>query len=333
MMRAFDFDSALLPPEARLSAFRQGASHFAVDPVGDPRAFHTRWRLLKLGDVNVIRSITSPIHYQRDHALIEADGQDRVAIHYRIAGAASGTLDNRVLNSGPGSAAVWDLAHTLDFKAFDISELIIVTLPRYMLDEIFAVTSYSCVVPKSSELALAAVQVRYLLEHSEDITEEGGPALGRAVRDLFAVALMPELQRLASNPNTDAESVLQRINRAIDTQLRVDLQVDELAHQLSLTADSVRDIADRAGGLDMMVERRRLLAAFQRLSDPVDVTPLALVAWQCGMNDLQRFRRRFRALFSVTPNQLRAGVPGHLPNWAGAYQVDMSYGAFLRRDG
>ena len=332
-MRALDFDSALLPPSARLPAFRHGASHFTVDPIGDPRAFHIRWRMLKLGDVNVIRSIASPIHYRRNRALIEADAQDRVAIHYRTGGSASGTLDGKALESGPGSAAVWDLAHPLDFKAVDVSELIIVTLPRYMLDEIFAVPSYSCVIPQTPELALAAGQVGHLIDHPADVAEDAGPALGRAVRDLFAVALMPEVHRLASTPHTEAESVVQRLHRAIDAQLRTALQVETLAQQIDVPVAVLRDIADRAGGMEMVVERRRLLASFQRLSDPVDVTPLALIAWQCGLDDLERFRRRFRALFGVSPSQLRAGVPGHLPDWAGAYQVDMSYGAFMRPDG
>lgn len=110
-----------------------------------------------------------------------------------------------------------DLAHPLDFKAFDVSELIIVTLPRYMLDEFLAVTFYSCVV------SLAAGQVRYLPKHPGDIAGEGGAALGRCIRHLFAVAFMPELQRLAGNPQKDSESVQQRVHRASDTPLRADL--------------------------------------------------------------------------------------------------------------
>ena len=90
-MELIAFDTDAVTPAERLAAFRRGAPHFRVEATGALSAFSAKWLLLRLGDVNLIRSWIAPVRYRRDAALIDADGEDRLTIHVRLAGGASGS--------------------------------------------------------------------------------------------------------------------------------------------------------------------------------------------------------------------------------------------------
>ena len=74
-MTPYYFDTDRLPANQRLAAFQAGAVDFKVDAIGDPDAFWVRWHLLRLGDVNAVRSTTSLIHYRRTAEMIETATQ------------------------------------------------------------------------------------------------------------------------------------------------------------------------------------------------------------------------------------------------------------------
>ena len=330
-MRTLAFDTAVLPPRDRLPTFRKGAANYQVDAVGDPLQFSSRWRLLQLGDLNAIRSSTTPVRYRRDRAMIEADGEDRVAIHYYISGSSEGVLGDDQITAVPGCATVWDLSHPLDLHSKIATELLIVTLPRYMLDEMFSVPMYGCVLGPSPQLALAADQLLWLIDHAEDLPDDGAPHYGRAVRDLFAVAMHPVLQSASETPDPAAEPLFRRMCKLIDEAADRTFNEAAVASALDAPLAEVRRTADRFGGLPLLIERRRLLAAYRLLCDPGVAEPVSAIADRCGFSDPSRFSRLFREVFQATPSDLRRFRVGRLPQWAGAYHVEKDYGTFLTR--
>lgn len=86
---------------------------------------------------------------------------------------------------------IWDLAVPLDMKSLGAIETIIVTLPRYMIDEVLPAPSLAGPLAPSAELGLAADQARYLIDHATDLPDAAGAFYGRALRDMLAVAMLP----------------------------------------------------------------------------------------------------------------------------------------------
>lgn len=328
-MNVLEFDSALVPSSQRLAAFRQAAADFTVDALGEASEFRARWRLLKLGDLNVLRSSVTPVHYRRDLAMIEADGQDRVAIHCYLRGECTGLLDGSAVQVGPGAATVWDLARTIDMRCDAGLETIIVTMPRYLMDDVFAVPSYACVVPASAALALAVDQAVHMLARPETIADQSAVHVGRAVRDLFALAVLPILQRSAGRDDDAGQSPYHRLCHVIDADLARDWTVAGCADLLASSPEAIRGVVEPVGGLDVLVERRRLLASYRMLSDVNETAPVSMIAWRCGFSDVARFNRRFRTTFGASPGEIRTRPKDFLPDWAGAYRVEASYRRFL----
>lgn len=325
-MQVIAFDTDGVPPADRLAAFRGGAPHFRVDAL--TADFAARWRLLRLGDVNLIRSWISPVRYRRDAAMIEADGEGRVTIHVRLTGMARGVIDGEQVEVGPGVASIWDLARPLDVSGDGDSELLIVTLPRHMLRELFAAGLPMGALAPSPALALAAGEAIRLLDRAEDLPDAGAPFYGRAMRDLFVAALLP----LCRSSNRDLRSVgplLLRIYALIDAEPAASLTARALAEALGVSLATLDRALARAGGLAPLVERRRLLAAYRLLSNPAETAAVSVIALRCGFADMPRFSRSFRSVFNTSASELRRHQRSHLPAWAGAYRVEQSYGALI----
>ena len=327
-MQLMAFDTMVVPAEKRLAVFRTGAVEFQVDAVGDPAAFTSRWRMLKLGDLNVIHSHTSPVRYRRDAAMIAADGEDRLTIHYYLTGGETGEIDGRPVRVGVGQAMIWDLLLPLDLTANDVVEIIIVTLPRHLIDEVLPGHALAGPLSASPELALAAGHARFLIDHAADMPDETATVLSRSLRDMLAVAILPAYRPSSAMASAKA-SLLQRLLDLIDTRLSADPDGEALAAALDTDVATVAAVAQPFGGLAVLVERRRLLAAYRLLSDPAQTATVQAIAHRCGFESLPQFSRRFRAVFETSARELRRRGRCRLPEWAGAYDVEQLYGPLI----
>ncbi len=327
-MQLMRFDTEIVPQDARLTTFRMGAFEFRVDSLRDPGAFSSRWRMLKLGDLNVIHAYTSPIHYQRDAAMIAADGEDRITIHYYIVGGEVGTIGGRAVEALAGGAMIWDLAVPLDMKSIGDIETIIVTLPRYMIDEVLPAPSLAGPLAPSAELSLAAEQARYLIDHAADLPDAAAAFYGRALRDMLAVAMLPAYRSVRPMTMPDAP-LLQRIVDLIDAQLSMEPTIDAIAARLGVDPVKVTDVAEHFGGLPLLAERRRLLGAYRMLCDVRETDTVSMIAHRCGFDSLPHFSRRFSSVFHTSASDLRRFGRSHLPSWAGAYHVEKLYSALI----
>ncbi len=331
-MTPYYFDTDRLPANQRLAAFQAGAVDFKVDAIGDPDAFWVRWHLLRLGDVNAVRSTTSLIHYRRTAEMIETDGQDRVAVLCFLQGSARGSLNDKAVVCEAGAAMVWDMTETIDIRTDGPSETAIITLPRFLLREVMPVVSLSAMLPPSPALALAAEQLCGMIADAGQLEEASGPFLGRALRDLFAVAMLPSYPAYHEMSQDDGP-LLRQLRDIVDENLAATITLPRLAVLTGRSLAEVQDTVEPAGGLARLVEQRRLLAAYRLLSDPAEVAPISTIAEQCGFPDLPRFSRRFRDTFQTTASDLRRRPFRNLPRWAGAYHVESNYSALMAAEG
>jgi AraC-like DNA-binding protein len=318
-MDVLPFSTDNLPPERRLSTFQQGAVDYRVDAVGDPLAFESRWRLLVVGELNLIESWISPVSYRRTRADIAADGKDRISVLCVLDGRSEGTIDDMPVSVGPGDAMVFDLLRPLDLRSDTPLHTLIVNLPRFLLDE--DVSRVSNRIPAGPELDLVVGQIRHLLDHAGTIPPESAVHHAWAMRDLLSRAFLAadRTERDAGRP------LLEKIARTIDNALSAPPGEHELADSVGASRQEVSTALQSVGGWAQLVEHRRLLAAYRLLCSPRETAPVGTIAQRCGMQNLADFSRRFRLAFGASPREVRARQHGDLPRWAGGYRVASHY--------
>lgn len=326
MPRALRFTSDVAPREQRLALFRDGAVDYGVDAIGDPLDFTVEWRLLALNDINIVECSVSPVRYYRSASMIEQDGKDRISILYLTSGAASGTIDGQPIDVAVGDAMIFDLLRTLDVNSQGTT-FRIVTLPRHLIEEILPNAHFDGKISASAKLRLAFDQATFLLDHAEEIPEESVSFHVRAIRNLLTMAMLRTYRPI--HPDDPAAPLLQRIADVIDQALTTEHDTADVAMILGEPESRILPVLKRFGGLAVLVERRRLLAAYQRLCDPAESALISTIATESGFRNPAAFGRRFRAVFSCTPRDVRTQQRGRLPLWAGAYRVEQNYGPML----
>lgn len=327
-MDVLPFSTDSLPQADRLAAFRRGATDFRVDAIGDPLAFAAQWRLLVTGEINLIESRISPVHYRRTRDDIAADGKDRVAVLMILGGEVVGTINDQPIRVGPGDAMVFDLLRPLDTRAAGPLHTLIATMPRFILEEVLPLPLERSSMGASAELALAVAQIRYLLGHAAGIGAESGMFHGLAVCDLIARALLPATGNVEGERER-ATPLLARVHEIIDARLLDPPPLRTVAEALGTTADAVRAITERAGSWSRLIEQRRLIAAYRLLCLSGGALSIGAIAARSGFGSGAHFSRRFRQAFGAAPSDVRARHLGDLPAWAGSYHVAVAYRELL----
>lgn len=328
-MQPLRFSTGTVPAGQRLDLFRLGARSYQVDALGDPLDFAADWRVLALGDANALHATVSPVSYRRTRERIAADGENRLVFFHIRQGRCGGMLDDAPVDLGPGDGMVWDLSRPLALEGPGGMEVEAVTLPRFMVEEIMPGVALSGVIAPSPALTLAVEHLRFLFDRAGDLPDEAAPFQGRALRDMLAMAMHPLYLTRMPDEAARRGPLLDRIAGWIDGDLAGPHDAGTLAATLSLPAGEVATTLARFGGIDELVERRRLLAAYRLLSDPAETAAISVIAARCGFTDMPHFSRRFRAVFHTTATDLRRHHRAHLPVWAGAYHLEQGYGALM----
>lgn len=325
-MQCLTFSTDTLPRERRLPLFRSGATDYLVHAVGDPLDFGVSWRLLVLGELNIVEAQVTPVRYERTPAMIEEDGKDRISILYVLKGEATGSMAGEPVHAAAGDALIWDLTCPFDSTCASNSVCRIVNVPRYLIEEVLPQPRFAGRIAASPALALAFDQIGYFLDDATAIAPEGAAFHARAIRDLLVMAALPACR---STDVGGAVPLFLRVVELIDADLRAEADEVSLAERLTVPVEAVAAVLDRFGGASTLVERRRLLAAYRRLSDRVDMSSVTTIAADCGFASLARFSRRFRQVFGCSPREVRLHGQGTLPNWAGGYHVGSNYGPLI----
>lgn len=321
------FDTAVLPVAERFPRFAAASPSYRIEVLGDPAAFAAQCVAWRLGDVNIMRARISPVRYRRLPEQIERDGADRLVLFHLTAGRSEGVLDGQPLALGAGDTMLWDLARPLDIGSPDGVETEAVTLPRFLLDDVLPGATWSGRLAASPALTLLLSHLRFLLDHADDVPAAAHAFQGRALRDLIVAAHDPAGRARTADDRT--VPLLQRLLERIDRAPATDWTLPALAAQLGSTPALLTALVDRFGGVEAVVERRRLLAAYRMLGDPAESAAISVIAARCGFTNMPRFSRQFNAAFRTSPRDLRVHHRAELPDWAGAHHLDRAYAAIL----
>lgn len=326
-MTLLHFDTDVLPAEQRHPVFAASSPCYRIDPVGDPLAFSARCVATRIGEVNVMRASISPVRYRRLPEQIERDGEDRLVLFHTLSGRSTGTIDGHPVAIGPGEAMIWDLSRPLDVTSLDGVHTEAITLPRFMIDEVMPGATLCGPLTASPVLSIMVAHLRFLLDHADDLPAATLPFQARALRDMVVTAHYPTVRTRTGDDRT--VPLLQRLFARIDRHPGATWDIAALAAAVGSTAPALSALLDRFGGVEAVVERRRLLAAYRMLSDPAENANISVIAARCGFTNMPRFSRQFHAAFRTSPRDLRTHHRAELPSWAGAYHLDRAYAAIL----
>jgi AraC-like DNA-binding protein len=321
------FDTGVLPAEQRLPIFAASSPSYTIEAVGDPLAFSAQCVAARIGEVNVMRARISPVRYRRTPAQIERDGEDRLVLFYILAGRSAGTIDGRPVAVGPGEAMIWDLSRPLDITSLDGVDTEAITLPRFMVEEVMPGASVGGPLTASPAMAMVVAHLRFLLDHAGEMPAATLPFQARALRDMVVTAHYPTARTRTGDDRT--VPMLQRLFGRIDRQPGANWDIAALAAAVGGTVPTLCALLDRFGGVEAVVERRRLLAAYRMLCDPAENANISVIAARCGFTNMPRFSRQFHAAFRTSARDLRTHHRAELPTWAGAYHLDRAYAAIM----
>lgn len=326
-MTVMHFDTGVLPPRERLARFAAASSSYRIEALGDPDDFEARCSAWRLGDVNVMRARISPVRYHRPAEQIDVDGEDRLVVFHHVAGRSHGTLDGRRIRIGAGEAMIWDLTRPLDIRTTTGIDVEVVTLPRFLVEEVLPGATMCGLLGASPALALLVAHLRFLLCWAGNLPEETRAFQGRALRDMVVAAHYPTA--LAHTRDEHAVPLMQRLFECIDHAPAAAWTVPMIAVSLGSTPALIEALLDRFGGMDALLERRRLLAAYRMLCNTTESASISVIAARCGFTNMPRFSRRFHATFRTSARDLRVHHRADLPEWAGGHHLDRAFAALM----
>jgi AraC-like DNA-binding protein len=155
------------------------------------------------------------------------------------------------------------------------------------------------------------------------LSPEEAARLGTALQAMVAACIAPTPDRMAAAAPQIAFQRLERMRRAVQRHLRLPALGSELlCRELGTSRSQLYRLMEREGGVAHYVQRQRLRAAFQALSDPDNPRSIASVAEEFCFADAATFSRSFRQKFGISPSEARAGAaPQHLPPPEGAVRL------------
>ncbi len=241
------------------------------------------------------------------HSVMPADGELRTWRHLK-----RDPLDHWCLVLVEGAEdltlSMRSLARAFEGAARD-REVICLYVPRDLFRS--SVASLDQVEPGRRDGPLAALLADYIASlHRRIPTIAVGelPKLLEATRALLAACLLPNAD-LGAAQEVITVSLVDRARRIIQQNLAApNFGPLQLCRMLGVSRSRLYRMFEPLGGVSRYIQRQRLLAAHQALSDPLDNAPIAELAERVGFLDASGFSRAFRQEFDYSPRHARAAA-------------------------
>lgn len=135
------------------------------------------------------------------------------------------------------------------------------------------------------------------------------PQLVEAMRVMITACIAPTPDRLAEAGEEIAFTVLERARRIIQRDLFLPgLGPDSLCRQLGISRSKLYRLFEPLNGVGRYIQRRRLLAAYEALSDSLSARSVGELAELLCYSDAAALSRAFRNEMGRSPSDVRAAA-------------------------
>lgn len=307
LLEPLDFDTRGMPEDMRFAAWRSALSSMDVSRVSDG-PFDAKAALWLLGPLVLVRASVDPVRYERSAVRIGQDLKDHVAVVALTCGRFSGAYGADRVSSEAGSVTFLDMRRPWWTDAERLDAFVL-SMPRaFIMPSLEGRDPHGVVVTG----ALAALLQGFLLLVASllpDLSRTHAPVVAERIRDLLADALNG-FAREARHVPIRREALISRVRTYVDEHLSDHLDANVLCSQLNVSrATLYRAFGDGGanvgGGVNHLIQRRRLAALAALLSDPLDVRTIGELAKSVGFQDRSFLTKAFKRDYGCTPSEFR----------------------------
>lgn len=222
----------------------------------------------------------------------------------------------RFVGNQPKQLYIRSLARPYDGAAAD-SSVSTMFIPRDFLRSISGVLdTHSGTLPPTGlggllHDFLLALERRLPLVEAKDL-----PQLVEGIRAVLVACMAPTPDRVREANKQIRSTVLERARELVHRNLfSPNLGPDLLCNQLGISRSKLYRLFEPMGGVGRYIQRQRLIAAHEALSDPLEKRSVARLAEQLCFPDAASFSRAFRKEMGASPTDVRAAARGGYPSF------------------
>jgi AraC-like DNA-binding protein len=161
--------------------------------------------------------------------------------------------------------------------------------------------------------------LRTLLERLPFMPDSDAPHLTMAIGKLVAACVAPSAARVEAARVLIDVGRLERVRQTVRAHLQSPrLGPQMLCRQVGMSRSNLYRLLESEGGVTSYIQRHRLTEARSRLADSRNTQSITAMAHDLCFTDSSSFSRAFRAMFGVSPGDMRAapaqlGTPHPMP--------------------
>ncbi|MCK0745098.1 helix-turn-helix domain-containing protein [Chromohalobacter nigrandesensis] len=305
LLPCITFDTHALPSQDRFEAWRQNiAPIFNVDLPANTResSFTAKTDAYQVGDILMGCVTASGQRFRRAKPL---ERQDHILIQLYCEGGYTGDLNGEEARVGSGDITIVDLAKPLDTVAAPLTNLNVM-LPRESLEQYSSLNGWHGLqlVPERREFLASYLMSLY---RRLPVTPQAeAHDLARITRDMILTAVTHDVDA-QQRAEPAAHGVLrERIRQYVEAHLNDPaLAPDYICRIVGVSRANLYRLFEEEGGIARYIQFRRLAAVRRCLENPDETRGIGDLAEQYGFGNPSHFSRRFRALFDISPRELR----------------------------
>ena len=298
----------------KISAWREAVAPFWDVRIRkeDTQDFRGRSEVYHLGNAIVGFTAASELRIERSQALVARMGVDHVAIKMRMEGHAIVRAGDREATLAPGDVALLDLSRPLALESDNYRAMTLI-MPRALFPENGEGldAAHGTILRGTTPFGtLVSDHLRSLGANAPRFNAEESRAAAQATAILLSMAARREIGPNQSPRPAERAPVFLAIRRYIDAELSAPhLNVSHLCQRFGISRSGLYRLFAPLGGVLEYIRRRRLARAYRDLSaaGPQGVR-VSEIAFRYGYGSPVSFTQAFRAEFSVSPADVRAGA-------------------------
>lgn len=262
-----------------------------------------------LGHFGMTRTIAPSVDVIRTKRHLRLDPVDHWVISYCARGAHSATTAGLSLEVPPKVPFLWSLGQEFAHERTHADRIQLV-LARDGFREIAPLLDGALGSTLDTPLGQLLGDYMLALERRlSEVTEDELPRLTQAVGAMIAAAVAPSTKRLAEAKQQVDVGRMERVRRVVRKHLRSPLLGPKtLPRLVGMSRSSLYRLLDDKGGVARYIQRERLAAAHQTLTDPAGNATIAAIAEDFCFADASSFGRVFKREFGHSPGDARAAA-------------------------
>jgi AraC-like DNA-binding protein len=291
----------------------------------------------KLDDGILVTQLAAPAaHTVRSPRLIRHLPADHWVVSHQLHGTASLETPRGKIEVPEGHSYIWSLGQVSSSTRSKIDRVDLL-LSRDTFRDIAPLLDAA--TGSVLDTPLGRLLGDFLLTLSERLRrlpDSDAPRLTMAISKLVAACVAPSAVRVEAARVLIDVGRLERVRQMVRANLQSPLLGPQmLCRQVGMSRSNLYRLLESEGGVTSYIQRHRLMEARSRLSDSKNAQSITAMAHDLCFTDSSSFSRAFRAMFGVSPGDVRAtsanpGTP-HLMLQVRQAQACVNFSDLLRK--